>query len=395
MATKQYTDQRGNVLWRASITVTSKLDRKLKVHKKEGGFTTERQALDAVKKLRDRALRELAEKEKSGKTWKELVDGWETALLQGDYVSRRLTAGTVQDYVGPVRKYTEDWMRRPCAAIQKVDVRRLINEISATVSPIRASKLKGFLAIAFRWALDNGFDANLRDNPVHGVSVVNLIRRNKRPDILTGEEIRRLLECAKALGSAWYPVWAMAVMTGMRSGELYALLWTDVDFNSGLISVTKSFSKRAMVMERNRFPDGIKGTKTESWRHIPISPDLRAFLVELGEQTGGTGHVLPRIKAWGNNGQAEQLKAFCESIGLKPVVFHALRACFAVQLLQSGVPMVTVQAIGGWEDLKTMQKYVRMAGVDIAGATSNLNLLPPREAIAKVFQLNGARPGNT
>jgi hypothetical protein len=44
--------------------------------------------------------------------------------------------------------------------------------------------------------------------------------------------------------------------------------------------------------------------------------------------------------------------------------------------------------IGGWKDLKTMQIYMRLAGVDERGATENLRFLPSDEAImGKVSQL--------
>ncbi len=36
----------------------------------------------------------------------------------------------------------------------------------------------------------------------------------------------------------------MALMTGMRNGELYALRWIDVDLDKGLITVQRSFNKR-------------------------------------------------------------------------------------------------------------------------------------------------------
>jgi integrase len=299
----------------------------------------------------------------------------------------------VQDYVGPIRKYTAEWMGLPAAQIRRNEVRKALVHVGQTVSPIRADKLKGFISIAFKWALDTDFDSNLHQNPVHGITVEGLNRRPKRPDILTGEEIRHLLSSAKTIQSPWYPVWAMAVMTGMRSGELYALLWKDVDFTSDQISVTKSYSKKAMVKERDKYPDGIKSTKTEEWRHIPISTDLKDFLVELRRKTGHTSHVLPRIAAWGYGSQAAVLKEFCRCIEIKPVVFHALRACFAVQMLQSGVPAVTAMAIGGWEDMKTMMRYVRMAGVETKGATQNLKLLPPKDAMATVLKFTGQSGG--
>jgi integrase len=391
MAIKSYVDKNGNVLWTISINLRGKLNRDVKIQRRESGFKSEAEAALALKKLRDKTILEVREKESVGKSWKSLIDAYELAMLESDGLTVRITAGTVQDYIGPIRKYTDDWMDRPVALIRKNEIKKILSQVGKEVSPIRASKLKGFISKAFQWAIETDFDKCITENSTKGIGIENLERRSKRPDILTGEEIRRLLECAYTIQTPWYPIWAMAVMTGMRSGEMYALKWTDIDFENNLISVTKSFSKRAMVKERDRFPDGIKGTKTEEWRNIPISDDLKSFLVDLKKKTGDSGHVLPRLAAWRNSDQAKHLKAFCENIGLNPIVFHALRACFAVQLLQSGVPTVTVMAIGGWEDMETMMKYVRMAGVDVKGATQNLKLLPPREAIAKVIQFPGRR----
>ena len=37
--------------------------------------------------------------------------------------------------------------------------------------------------------------------------------------------------------------------------------------------------------------------------------------------------------------------------------------------------------IAGWKDMKTMQRYVRMAGIDEAGATEILHFIPTEEAV--------------
>ena len=50
----------------------------------------------------------------------------------------------------------------------------------------------------------------------------------KAPDIFTLEEIRKFLTAAKALKHHWYPIWAFAILTGMRSGELHALLMIQI-----------------------------------------------------------------------------------------------------------------------------------------------------------------------
>ena len=48
--------------------------------------------------------------------------------------------------------------------------------------------------------------------------------------------------------------------------------------------------------------------------------------------------------------------------------------------------------IAGWRDLKTMQRYIRMAGIDEAGATEALRFIPTEEAVMeKVVSLFGGR----
>lgn len=67
--------------------------------------------------------------------------------------------------------------------------------------------------------------------------------------------------------------------------------------------------------------------------------------------------------------------------------FHALRACFATQLLRNGVEPARVMRICGWKELSTMQRYIRLSGVDIAGVTDSLKFTSGDEAVNKVVNL--------
>lgn len=386
MAVSKYSTSDGREVWMATIKLRSKTDRNVMVQKKKKGLKSEKEALRVFKDLRDQAVLELQNREAQGKSWLDLLEAWQNYLQKGDGITKPLAVYTAEDYAGTLRKYTGEWFKKPVCQISRSDVRKVLDEAGEKVSPIRAQKIRGWLHKAFTWAIDAEFDPTVRENPVLGIKITR-VKREKRPDILTGNEIRKLLETAKALRSPWYPVWAMAVMTGMRSGELYALKWDDVSFDQSVIWVTKSYSKRAHVKEADKYPDGIKGTKSERWRMVDMNEDLKSFLKDLRRTSGKSSFVLPRINAWRNNDQAGYLKKFCSMIGIQPVVFHALRACFAVQMLQNGVPPVQVMAIAGWEDMKTMMRYVRMAGVDIKGATKDLSLLPPEEAMGKVVPL--------
>ncbi|MBK8201197.1 MAG: site-specific integrase [Bdellovibrionales bacterium] len=69
------------------------------------------------------------------------------------------------------------------------------------------------------------------------------------------------------------------------------------------------------------------------------------------------------------------------------IKFHTLRACFATQLLRDSVALVVVMKICGWKDLKAMQKFIRLSGLEIEGATATLKILPPKAVMGRVVQL--------
>lgn len=222
----------------------------------------------------------------------------------------------------------------------------------------------------FYYALDEKLI--LKQIPSPMISVVFEKGDEKVPDILTLTEMKLFLSKAKEYDSKWYPVWATALLTGMRNGELYALEWTDLDFENLQIKVSRSYDIRT---------DRFKSTKAGYWRTVPISSDLLQLFKELKvnlkfREPEERKFVLPRLGYWNKGLQARELRSFLKLIGIRSVKFHALRACFATQLLVKKVPPAIVMKICGWKNLKTMEYYVRLAGVDEAGATEVLDLLP-------------------
>jgi len=65
-----------------------------------------------------------------------------------------------------------------------------------------------------------------------------------------------------------------------------------------------------------------------------------------------------------------------------------LRATWATIMLSKGIEPIKIMIQGGWSDLKTMQIYVRKAGVDIKGSTDNLELHSPSVEKASVLQIH-------
>lgn len=132
----------------------------------------------------------------------------------------------------------------------------------------------------------------------------------------------------------------------------------------------------------------MKSTKGNNWRTVPINAELEKILIELRRQNIQGDWVLPRLPRWGNGEAAKILKQFLIGNGLKPVKFHALRACFATQLIRGGVAPGKVMKICGWAELKTMQYYIRLAGIEVEVATEGLKILPREECSAAVIDIN-------
>lgn len=102
---------------------------------------------------------------------------------------------------------------------------------------------------------------------------------------------------------------------------------------------------------------------------------MRSLILELKNKSRSE-FFLPRLIDWRKRYQAKCLKIFCRSIGLPEIKFHTLRACFATQLIGSGVEPIKVMKICGWKDLKTMSYYLRLSCIDEKGVTEGLNFLP-------------------
>ena len=82
---------------------------------------------------------------------------------------------------------------------------------------------------------------------------------------------------------------------------------------------------------------------------------------------------------WTHGDQARVLREFCTSIGISSIKFHDLRATFITNMLSQGVPLVKVMAIVGHKKMETTDIYLRLAGVDIKGATEALGYAVPHE----------------
>ncbi|WP_068779625.1 tyrosine-type recombinase/integrase [Paenibacillus sp. GM2] len=82
-------------------------------------------------------------------------------------------------------------------------------------------------------------------------TVEDLEKKKELPKYMEKEELAKFLKTAEVRGlERDYPMFLLLAYTGMRSGELCALKWQDVDFEGHTISITKThYSERNVMQE--------------------------------------------------------------------------------------------------------------------------------------------------
>lgn len=340
--------------------------RGVRVQRKRKGIETLRKAEIVEFELR-RELAKLKE-EKVHPRWEE----WLKECLSLMKLTYR--PSTLYSYDKAVNRWiNRHWQGRELKDITKMDVHELLFEkmpIDECTMHTRKYILKIVKRI-FQMAMDAGF---LDRNPAQGM-MIKVPESEKK--VLTNTEVETFLHEAKATNHRFYPVWIMALFTGCRSGELFALKWSDVDFESKIISVGRSWNSK----------NGFTSTKNQKTRTVPISEELLQYLKELRLLRGNEEFILPRLTEWERGDAAKVTKSFCKSLGITEIRFHDLRATFITNLLARGESLARVMAIVGHSDMETTNVYLRKAGIELKDGTERLGYKIPQSQGAKVFEL--------
>ena len=247
---------------------------------------------------------------------------------------------TLEEYEGILRLHVLPTLK-DCEIdnINKARVRdHLISKLN-TLSKRRVESIMSVMSNVFELALeDDVIDAN----PTSKISK-RLFSKNgykKKPiektEIFTPDELNHLLEVCKDNYKEYYLFNFMAARTGMRLGELLALQWVDIDFNSKYIWVKRSY-------RRGRTTNTKTGKSRKTDMSDQLAEILEALLTEQKREAlkQGTGEVTGLIFDYGRLNRERfiqrQYKRILKKAGLRYIKFHGLRNAFCAHLLSKGV----------------------------------------------------------
>jgi integrase len=252
------------------------------------------------------------------------------------HLQRRIDRGTLDDKEGAVM-IAAAW--KDAGPLERYATESLRAHWRVLVTMMRDAHADGYIA----------------DDPTIRVSPPDTgVRGRRETGTLSADDLGRLVALAREVHPRRYAEIVTLAYTGMRSGELYALKWDDIE--DGRIVVSRSVWK------------GVVGkTKTGASREVPLTDlvvealdDHRRALIR--EQHAGldSGLIFPSTTG-GYRVQSsitKPLSELAEHLRIKQNVSpQVLRRTFNTLLVMSGVDRIAIRAIMGHMEEEMTERY--------------------------------------
>ena len=203
----------------------------------------------------------------------------------------------------------------------------------------------------FRYLQENG---TLENDLSPSVQRPKIYIEENIPETWTPEEVRQLLSVidrSNAIGKRDYAMLLLAILLGMRAGDICALKFKNLDWHQKLITYTQQKTK-----------------KTNMLPLLPIIGDAIIDYLKNGRLDSDCDNVFIRhIHPYGefqsSTSLSENLKRYMKYAGLtvkKRKTAHSLRHTLASSLLYDGTPLMTISNILGHNSPKTTSVYTKV-----------------------------------
>ena len=332
-------------------------------------------------------------------TFDNWINSWKSV-----YLPHTVKPSTLQFYTSLVKHIPEKLKRKKLSEITTIDLQEMLNHLSDRggvdcqgLSPKTVRSLRTTIISCLECAVDNQF---LTKNPCKKTKPPRLVQ--KQIIFLTPEQAAKLQEVADS-GSYYYDIQAalarkngedtsylvammgmlirLAFATGMRRGELFGLLWANVDLDDQVIHVENGVNHGK-----------IAETKTvNSIRIISIDDDTASRLKQfkecqeqykeaVGDQYHDTGLVFANSYGYVMNFDTFRSRYFsrmCKKAGMpEGFTLHSIRHTHATMLLEGGInPNVISKRLGHSSVAFTMQVYAHVTQQMERGAADTIGAI--------------------
>lgn len=190
---------------------------------------------------------------------------------------------------------------------------------------------------------------NLSKNNAKGIRMFKEVGRTRYLEI---QEIRALI---KACSPRLKPLVLMAVLTGLRQGDIFRLRWSDMSFESRTMSITQRKTNHSLVLQMSE-------AVADVLRKIPKSADSPYIFND-------NGGCLEK-DSWVRS----SFKNACKKAGITDFQFRDLRRTFGTLQCRLGQNVKTVSELMGHTSTRMTERYIQISSetkkeaVDVLGA---------------------------
>lgn len=349
------------------------------IQKYRSGFSTKKEARAEYSKLILAAEEGLA-MEKKQPSFKQFIEE-----IYLPWYKTQVKESTYKNRLNTIEKHFKFFYRKKVNEIELIHVQTWQLKLAKDYSPNYVRIIQGMLSLAFDRAIILGL---AKKNPARMVG--NIKSKKVKVDFWTLEEFQKvisLLYKGDYYEHYLFICFWLLFTTGLRIGEAAALQWEDIDFESGIISVTKtlyyksmneytfvdpktSASIRTVVIDK----DTIRELK--DWMEVQkkVLKDCNFVLSYSGIPT--SKHTLPRA-----------LEKLAGLAGVHRIKIHALRHSHVALLISMGVnPLIVKDRLGHEKIQTTLGTYGHLypnSNFEVAKMLGGIiNFTPATESIA-------------
>ena len=329
----------------------------------------------SIRELKKELAERIAENINFTSTKQEItLDDWFTRWME-IYKDKSVRPNTKREYTHIYNKNISPYLgNRKINSLVKSDIQQLIDiAYDSNYKYERQSKIKVILTDMLERALE---DDLVVKNPAKGVK----LRTDKeiKAKALTLSEQEVFFEYCK--NTFYDNLFNVAINTGLRPGELFALTLDDIDFKENTINVDKTLVYQQYLTDTGK-EFHLEPPKTkQSYRKVPMNSVCKEYLLKQIELKKIVSQKRPKeqnsylfVSKFNTplNSQmySDAIKAIIKQINLTRSfdnefeIFsgHTLRHTFATRCIENGIQPKVVQTYLGHATLKmTMDLYVHV-----------------------------------
>lgn len=290
----------------------------------------------------------------------------QSKISLGDYIdewlktiaSPRVSEQTYRGYDSQLNHVRNGLGKIRLTMLRAQDIQKLYSTLSPSVAKHVNAPLSSALSQAVRWNLIHSNPCDAVDLPRHNAREVQALTRDEASRLMAVERFDRTeAERTVSVENRYRVLFAFLLTTGARPSEAFGLKWTDVDFETGRVTIQRTLQWHSKQQGGGPFFGETK-TKT-SRRTVPLPAGMlqqlkehRASqaeaLLKLGIRTDlvfATSEGGPIMR---RNLVRRHFKPALQAAKLPAnLTLYALRHTCATLLLQAGVnPKIVSERLG-------------------------------------------------